>query len=294
MEDDFEKMKLACPICGTEQTKLFLQKDGFNLHRCLLCGHLFVYPLVYDALSLYATDYFNGAKKGSGYVNYDKDKEPMRHVFAEYLNIIEKFLPQKGTLLDIGAATGFFMKIANVCGWKTKGIEISAYASEIAKKSGLSVSCDTVENSNFSGQSFDAISMWDVLEHLPHPVNDIHICARILKPGGILAINTPDSGSLYAHVMGKQWHLLVPPEHINYFTKKSITLLLEESGFVIEKISKIGKSFTIEYIVHTIAAWKKSHSLQKIVEFLKRHPRIGNISIPINLHDNMFIIARLK
>ncbi|MHB0865972.1 MAG: hypothetical protein ACYC1Y_03715, partial [Minisyncoccota bacterium] len=83
-------------------------------------------------------------------------------------------------------------------------------------------------------------------------------------------------------------------EHINYVTKKSVTALLRENGFSIEKISKIGKSFTLEYVVQTAATWQKSGVLQRLSDFLKRRPGIGRLSIPINLRDNMFIIARKK
>ncbi|MHB0865502.1 MAG: class I SAM-dependent methyltransferase, partial [Minisyncoccota bacterium] len=219
---------------------------------------MFIYPIAYDALSLYDADYFAGATKGSGYVEYDTDKEPMRPAFIEYLKEVDKFAPRKGELLDVGAATGFFMKIADEFGWRTKGVEISDYATTLAQKRGLDVRCGTLVNSGFAERNFDAITMWDVLEHFADPQVDIRIAEKLLRPGGILAINTPDSGSLYARMMGKRWHLLVPPEHINYFTKKSVTALLRENGFSIEKISKIGKSFTLEYVVQTAATCQKS------------------------------------
>ena len=136
--------------------------------------------------------------------------------------------------------------------------------------------------------------MWDVLEHVTDPEADIRIIARLLRPGGVIAINTPDSGSLYARVMGKEWHLLVPPEHLHLFSERSITALLRRSGFSVEKVSKIGKSFTLEYVAQTAATWRKSDLLQRLAMFLKRHPIIGRLSIPINLRDNMFIIARKK
>jgi len=294
MENDSKKVVSTCPACGSGQTEFSFKKNGFDLYECRRCRHRFVYPVSYDAHSLYDSDYFVGAKKGSGYVDYDKDKEPMRPAFAEYLKRIEGVVPEKGILLDVGAATGFFMRIAEGRGWKTKGLEISTYATEVARNNGLDVQCGILEDSNFAEQSFDVVSMWDVLEHFADPEASIRAVARLLKKDGILAINTPDGGSLYARLMGNRWHLLVPPEHINYFTKKSITLFLEGNGFSVEKISKIGKSFTLEYILQTMSTWQQSRELQKVTDFLKRHPKVGRISIPINLYDNMFVIARRR
>lgn len=294
MENDFEKIKIICPACTSEQIKFSFKKNDFKLHRCLICNHLFIYPLSYDAQSLYNSDYFVGAKKGLGYVDYDKDKKPMRPVFIKYLKKIEKILHKKGTLLDVGAATGFFIKIAKEFGWNVKGLEISKYASGVAKKNGLDVYCGTLKNSNFTAQSFNIITMWDVLEHFADPQTDISIATHLLKPNGIIVINTPNSGSLYARIMKKRWHLLVPPEHINYFTKKSITLLLVKNGFSIVNITNVGKSFTLEYIAQIAATWQKSNLLQKLTELLKQYPKIGQLSIPINLFDNMFIIAQKK
>jgi len=64
------------------------------------------------------------------------------------------------------------------------------------------------------------VTMWDVFEHFVDPASDVRAAARVLKVGGVLAINTPDISSWYARIMGKRWHLLIPPEHIHYFTKK--------------------------------------------------------------------------
>ena len=105
-------MTITCPACKSIRIGFSFRKNGFDLYQCRACRHLFVYPIAYDALTLYDIDYFAGAKKGSGYIDYDADKEPMRSAFLGYLREIERFLPQKGELLDVGAATGFFMRIA--------------------------------------------------------------------------------------------------------------------------------------------------------------------------------------
>lgn len=294
MENDSKKI-IACVVCGGTKNSFFTKKNNFDLYRCAACGHIFIYPMfTHDAISLYDDDYFSGAEKGSGYIDYDKDKEPMRGVFVAYMKKIEHLFPKKGALLDVGAATGFFVDIAQNMGWKTRGIEISKFATEIAHKKGLDVVCGVLEVGVFKEKSFEVITLWDVLEHLEDPNKEIKICAKLLKQNGIAVINTPDSGSWYARIMGKRWHLLVPPEHLHYFSQKSIKIFLEKNGFFVEEVTKIGKTFTLEYIIHTVAEWQKSPVLRKVVGFLKKHPRLAGLAIPINLRDNMFVIARKK
>ena len=84
----------------------------------------------------------------------------------------------------------------------------------------------------------------------------------------------------------------MPPEHIHYFNHKSIRLLLEKSGFCVESISTMDKSFTFEYVVQILARWLDISFIQRIAEWLGRRPALGKLSLPINLRDNMFIIAR--
>lgn len=294
MENDSKKI-IKCVVCGDVKNSFFAKKNNFDLYQCGACGHIFIYPMfAHNALSLYSDDYFSGAENGSGYVDYDKDKEPMREVFVAYVKKIELLFPKKGSLLDVGAATGFFVDIAQKMGWNTKGIEISKYATEIAHKKGLDVECGVLQDGMFKEMSFEVITLWDVLEHLEDPNKEIKICTKLLKPNGIVVINTPDSGSWYARIMGKRWHLLVPPEHLHYFSQKSIKIFLENHGFFVEEVTKIGKTFTLEYVVHTVAEWQKSPLLRKAVVFLKKHPRFGSLSVSINLHDNMFVVARKK
>ena len=291
MENDHATLK-TCAACGSTASIFFLRKDGCDLYHCTHCGHGFMYPLPADTAGIYGEDYFAGATQGAGYVEYDTDKEPMRPVFVDYLRRIETYTGKKGRLLDIGAATGFFVGIATGCGWEAEGLEISRFAAEEATQKGHKVTCGTLKDSQGDVGAFTVVTMWDVLEHITDPDTEIRAVYNLLEVGGVVAINTPDMGSWYARVMGKRWHLLVPPEHVHYFTTTGIKIFLERNGFRVELTSKIGKTFTLEYVVHILATWLKSSVLRRLASYLKGHPRIGGLSMPINLRDNMFVIAR--
>ena len=114
---------------------------------------------------------------------------------------------------------------------------------------------------------------------------------RLLKPGGLLAINTPDSGSALARMLGTKWHLVVPPEHLNLFHRKSLRRLIEETSFEIVAEGNIGKKYTVQYVFETLYHWQKL-KLWGIAAKGLRHRSLGERGIPINLRDNMFLIAR--
>ncbi len=281
-----------CPICKTA-SPLAGVKNGFTLYRCGQCGFLFVYPLPEDTLVIYTGDYFQGASGGHGYLDYDRDKEPMRPAFEEYLKRLEQALGRKGRILDVGAATGFFLDIARQKGWDTAGVEPADFAAALGRKKGLDVRTGTLQDVEFPENSFDVVALWDVLEHLSDPRKAVSDVRRLLKPGGLFAFNTPDVDSLWAKSMGMNWHLIVPPEHIHLFGRRSAVRLLDTCGFDPLAVTTIGKTFTIQYIFQTLGHWLKVGLFERAANRLQG-TTAGNLGIPINLYDNMFVIARMR
>jgi len=277
-------------VCGAKAGALGT-KSSFHLYRCPACGFLFVHPLPESSLEIYSQDYFEGATEGHGYVEYDRDKEAMIPSFKRYLELIEKAHGKKGKILDVGAATGFFLDIARKQGWETAGVEPSDYAAGIGRSKGLDVQTGTLDTFDAPDHSFDVITLWDVIEHVPDPRAVLRRVRRLLKPGGIVAINTPDADSLWARVMGLQWHLIVPPEHLHLFGVRSLRRVLADTEFDCLMVSKIGKTFTVQYVFHTLAHWQKLYIWKKLADHFTRNP-LGKIGLPINLRDNVFLLGR--
>jgi SAM-dependent methyltransferase len=281
---------VSCTICNGNARSLG-EKNAFPLFSCKECGHLFIWPIPDSPLEIYSEDYFRGGEKGFGYIDYDRDKAPMADTFRLYLKEIARNGKSTGTMLDVGAATGFFLDIARREGWETYGIELSQYAAEVARDKGLRVSTGTADTCDFPAEFFDVVTAWDVIEHMPDPRATLEKIRKLLKPGGLLVINTPDSGCLLARLLGKRWHLVVPPEHLNLFHRRSLKITLEKLGYSVIRRTTIGKRFTLQYIFMTMAHWQKLGMWERAAAYLQRH-QLGSIGLPINLHDNMFVIAR--
>jgi 2-polyprenyl-3-methyl-5-hydroxy-6-metoxy-1,4-benzoquinol methylase len=134
-------------------------------------------------------------------------------------------------LLDIGCGEGFFLLNASRAGYATKGVELSQDAAEYARREfGLDVEAKPFEELRSPENCFDVITLWQVLEHVPYPLVILKEVHRILKPGGLLALSTPNIRGVPARILGRRWWN-IRRLHINQFTTNTLTTLLKDSGF---------------------------------------------------------------
>lgn len=149
------------------------------------------------------------------------------------LNLINQLQESKGSLLDIGAGTGDFLALCQEKGWKTIGVEPSEKAKAIAVKKGVSF----VENTKTLGDhSFDVITMWHVLEHVPQLEAQIQELKRLLKPEGTLVIAVPNFNSFDAKHYGAFWAAYDVPIHLWHFSKTAIKMLFKKEGLELKKV----------------------------------------------------------
>ena len=149
------------------------------------------------------------------------------------LNLINSQQAAKGRILDIGAGTGDFLIVAKNDGWQTVGIEPSDRAKGIAIGKGISFVENTTELEN---HSFDVITMWHVLEHVPDLDFQIKELKRLLKPEGTLIVAVPNFKSFDAKHYGTYWAAFDVPIHFWHFSKKAIQMLFEKENMKLEKV----------------------------------------------------------
>jgi len=152
------------------------------------------------------------------------------------VRLIQKYA--RGTnLLDIGCAQGFFLFSASKVGYTTKGIEISQDAAAYAiREFGLDVEAKPFEELRFPESSFDVVTLWQVLEHVPYPLMVLKEVYRILKPGGLVVASTPNIEGIPAKILRKKWWD-IKRLHINQFTTKTLADILHNAGF--KKMSSV-------------------------------------------------------
>jgi SAM-dependent methyltransferase len=145
---------------------------------------------------------------------------------------------QPGRLLDVGATAGFFVHAAASHGWDAHGIELSDDTASIARERyGLDVTTGRLEQVGLPSESFDAVTLWDIIEHVLDPLDTMRRVAAALKPGGIVAISTPNIDGLYpraSYRIGRlihHWPAVEPPAHLSQFSTRTLTDLLDRAGF---------------------------------------------------------------
>jgi SAM-dependent methyltransferase len=268
----------------------------FNFYDCSFCSLRFVHPRYLDE-AIYDSDYFDGASHGFGFSNYEEDKTASSSYLGFLLRRVHKLVSgQSNTLLDIGAANGFFVSLASTNGFKSKGIELSEDAVNWALRLGRDVRKTSIEEFK-AEESFDVVTILDVLEHLAEPRETLQMISQFLNHKGILVINVPDRSSIFARICGYRWHAYLPPEHWFYFNRKSISELLEQTGFQVVEMGNLSKSFTVSYILKTISNSPQFPKPLRFVADIAIKLLRGwthKIKIKVPLYDNLYIIATLK
>lgn len=219
---------MNCPFCGGKAS-YFLTKNNIPVYRCRECGLAFAVGEFPRLDSIYDANYYK--HHANRYLKMTPAEEAIHN---RRLHAMNSHIASPGKLLDVGCATGHFLHLATQQGWEVSGLELSQFSAEQARKQyGLDVQIGTLETHRFPESFFEAITMWDVLEHVPDPVKTFAEVSRILKPGGIFAFSTVNIASINARLQKEKWRYLDPPEHLYYFTPGVLKKMLKDTGFSI-------------------------------------------------------------
>jgi SAM-dependent methyltransferase len=187
-------------------------------------------------------------------------------------------------LLDAGCAMGFFLNQARADGWDVEGIDPSRWAAGYARREfGLTVHNAPLASVELQPASYDVITLWDVVEHLPHPVTDLAHLAKALKPGGLFALSTHSIGSLSARVLGPRYPFLMAM-HVTHFNRRTIGDLFERAGMRMFRMEPQLRSLRVGYLIKKLGQrLPKAAAVMKAVAgpigLLDRHVPVTGLGI---------------
>ena len=220
-----------CPICKNYKLKYWFKLKGFTIVKCRECGVSFVKDIVTQK----ELDYHYGADlevvnpAGDSVYLKEQNIENLKYFYRKLKSLIVKKVP-KGKLLDVGCNAGLFLDVMD--GFDRYGVERSTAAGMVAKeKYGDKIFIGTFEDYKAPEVLFDCISVQDVLDHMTNPVEVMNKCNKLLKSGGLLVVKVHDMSCLYAKFSGKKFYALVPPSHLFFFNRTSLTKTLEKASF---------------------------------------------------------------
>ncbi len=281
---------VPCNRCGREVTRGV--HNISRLVQCVNCGLIFVNPRPpFEELARqYEDAYFNCPEPTfGGYEDYEGDRADIQKTFRQRTALLLPWIrTDRPRLLDIGCATGLFLEVASEVGWEVEGIDISAYALTRARSKGFSVHRGTLTELALPAGAYDVVTMWDLIEHVPDPAGLLGECRRLLRPGGLLAISTPDAGSMLARVLRGNWlGFRSIDEHLYFFSRRTMTLMLNDAGFDVARFHAVGKYLTLPRLVERLRFYTR------VGAFLLRavDRAVPRLSVYVNSFDTMCVLA---
>lgn len=218
----------TCILCGAPCAPR-LRVHGHQIHRCSRCDLEFVHPTPSpeEIAAVYAGGYFTGG----AYADYfENERKTSMHKARQRLDTFAELGLGGGRLLDLGCAAGYFVDEALGRGFDAWGVEPSEDARRQAPARALDRVVATLDDARLP-RRFDAVTLWDVLEHLPDPEDAIAGIRERLAPGGWLGIVVPAIGNINTRWAPSTWDQYKPPEHLWYWSLRSLSAFLDRQGF---------------------------------------------------------------
>jgi SAM-dependent methyltransferase len=271
-----------CAACWAYDARPLYTVQGYPVVSCASCGLVRTeLPADFDPTSIYTASYFDGGQS-DGYADYQGSRATLSTEFRHALDVLARHGATSGSLIEIGCAYGFFLDEArqrfSVC-----GVEVAEHAREACRARGLIVEPEATPELLAAHGPFDAAILLDVIEHLPAPDEMLSTLRQVMRPGGLLMLTTGDFGALAARLLGRRWRLMTPPQHLWFFSPRTLAALLQRTGFRVCAVAHPAKTVPLSLI-----AYQALRSLKiSAPDWIKALPG----GIPINLFDAMRVVA---
>lgn len=280
-----------CPLCGGEGWTRF-RLPTYRINRCRSCAAEF--NASFDgggqAGELFDRTYYEVRHKeafAAGLEDYHADQS--LPVFRRRLEQIEA-RTGVGTILDVGPGLGTFLRLAHEAGWKSEGVEVSAFAADFIRRThGLSVfTGDLTRFAPITSTRFDAITFWDSIEHVSEPVSVLRTAAHLLRPGGVLLITTDNFDCLVADIAVAAYRLTggrvsYPVERVfidrnrTFFTERSLRDLLRQLGLDVVFFEKM--EYPISKIKTTMVERLALWAIYGVAHLVRRQAQVTLLAV---------------
>lgn len=290
---------MKCPICDILDYKMlfeirnpeFGKEVSYQIYTCNVCNSMYVEGPKHDDIMLQIYDekfYTSGQQYAPINENGDFTAESRR--FPIVMNAIArtdfiKKLGANGSLLDIGAGRGYFVKAASKT-FDAEGIELNPHAATFGTSMKVKITAGNFLTHDFGERPFSIITLWDVFAGLPEPHIAMRKIRSLLKQGGLLVMTLPDGGSLAARLLGRYWPLMVPPGNSIFYNSNSIRKLLTTHDFQIKSINYQTKWVSADFLFYKLA---KTLGFRRLAQV--NLPTHLDWQVPLNTKDIMTVVA---
>jgi 2-polyprenyl-3-methyl-5-hydroxy-6-metoxy-1,4-benzoquinol methylase len=206
---------------------------------------------------------------------------------------LRRAFPNRGLIVEVGSGLGYLLNSFQEDGWKVHGVdpweEGCRYAHE---KFGIEAQAATLDEVGFPSNSIDVVIMLHVIEHLPDPSATLKEICRILKPGGMLVLETPRYDSLMFRLLGSRERSVRCSGHIFFFTTQTLARITRQNQLTTERVSLVGRSLNLERLFWNLGVMSKSHRIQAFLESIARKLRLDRVRLRLNMRDMVRVYCR--
>jgi len=239
---DGMSVDVNCLACDKNDSKLFMEKDGFNLQHCNYCGLVYLNPRPSERALI---DFFSNSKAIDLYSEMVESTKSERYdlIFNPLADfIINKYGNNGGSLLEVGCGSGLFLEtMANKApSWDLKGVEPNQSAVDMCNKKDIKVFHGSLEDLN-DPDGYDLIVFWAVFDHFFDPFSIVVKTHKLLKKGGSILIGNLNIDGFESVILGKDNTAITPPERQNFFGVESMTQMLARAGYKDVEVKTTGK-----------------------------------------------------
>lgn len=225
---------ITCLICNSSKLHPLKEYIADHLVRCRECSFVFAKKI---PSQLELATYYEG---------YGRDDYLSPVTVKRYHELLDRFEKYRRTnkMLDVGCGIGYFLEEAKKRGWDVYGTEFTSEAVSICEAKGFNMKKGVLDVTNYQLEEYDVITSFEVIEHIGNPMEEIMKFHQLLRKGGLLYITTPNFNSFLRFILRANYNVISYPEHLLYFTKKTLNLALSENNFNVLAINSTGLSLS--------------------------------------------------
>jgi 2-polyprenyl-3-methyl-5-hydroxy-6-metoxy-1,4-benzoquinol methylase len=233
--DQERTVAIACNLCRQDRATAFLEDDSYTFVRCQNCGLVYQnpQPVFADLRKRYS----------QGYFQYEIDNEAnffhlMRLGMGDigFENLAAESPARNHTFLDIGCATGMLLESMRESGWTVGGVDLTPESAAYGREHrALDIYAGTLEEAALPAESQSVVHFSHVIEHVPDPSAFLREVARVMEPGGLVLVTTPNVRGLQARMFGNRWRSAIA-DHVYLFNKRTLRRSLDEAGLAPQRL----------------------------------------------------------
>ncbi|HEX9045608.1 MAG TPA: class I SAM-dependent methyltransferase [Verrucomicrobiae bacterium] len=289
--------EVTCNLCGANNYTVRFPKGVAQLHRivrCNQCGLMYANPQeLVDCERFESPTHPAEIDEIGGRLYFEKQLVQLPDN-ERVLRQLNKLFPQRGKILEIGSFRGIFLDRVRAAGWQTTGLEPDRPVADYSRsKYGLNIVDGVLPNPLLPDQAFDAVILLHVIEHMPDPAENLREIRRIMRPGGVLVVETPRFDSLMFKLLGRRERSLSNCNgHIYFFTVPTLRRLLEKNGFKVFEVNLVGRTLTLERFCYNIGVIARNGLVRRTLDSVSRRLRFDRLRFHVNVRDMQRIYCR--